>query len=69
MAAPFAERAGVEPRVVPAREDEPIPVGANRSFYAATKKANEIRAYKAILDFVDRYLKAGPQNSQDSTNN
>jgi dipeptidyl aminopeptidase/acylaminoacyl peptidase len=34
-----------------------------------TKKANEIRAYKAILDFVDRYLKAGPQNSQDSTNN
>jgi dipeptidyl aminopeptidase/acylaminoacyl peptidase len=34
-----------------------------------TKKANEIRAYKAILDFADRYLKAGPQNSQDSTNN
>jgi len=24
-----------------------------------TKKANEIRAYKAILDFVDRYLKNG----------
>ena len=34
-----------------------------------TKKANEIRAYKAILDFVDKYLKAGPQNSQESTNN
>lgn len=34
-----------------------------------TKKANEIRAYKAILDFVDRYLKTGFQNSQDSTNN
>ena len=28
-----------------------------------TKKANEIRAYKAILDFVDRYLKTGFQNS------
>ena len=24
-----------------------------------TKKANEIRAYKAILDFLDRYLKSG----------
>ena len=24
-----------------------------------TKKANEIRAYKAILDFLDRYLKNG----------
>ncbi|HEU4432811.1 MAG TPA: prolyl oligopeptidase family serine peptidase, partial [Pyrinomonadaceae bacterium] len=24
-----------------------------------TKKANEIRAYKAILDFIDRYLKNG----------
>lgn len=34
-----------------------------------TKKANEIRAYKAILDFVDRYLKTGFQNSQSSTNN
>lgn len=34
-----------------------------------TKKANEIRAYKAILDFVDRYLKTGLQNSQESTNN
>ncbi|HKS10832.1 MAG TPA: S9 family peptidase [Pyrinomonadaceae bacterium] len=34
-----------------------------------TKKANEIRAYKAILDFLDRYLKTGPQNSPDSTNN
>lgn len=34
-----------------------------------TKKANEIRAYKAILDFVDRYLKTGFQNSQESTNN
>jgi dipeptidyl aminopeptidase/acylaminoacyl peptidase len=29
-----------------------------------TKKANEIRAYKAILDFLDRYLKAAPQNSR-----
>ena len=28
-----------------------------------TKKANEIRAYKAILDFLDRYLKTGPQTS------
>ena len=24
-----------------------------------TKKANEIRAYKAILDFLDKYLKGG----------
>jgi len=24
-----------------------------------TKKANEIRAYKAILDFLDRHLKNG----------
>jgi len=28
-----------------------------------TKKANEIRAYKAILDFLDHYLKAAPQSS------
>ena len=33
-----------------------------------TKKANEIRAYKAILDFLDRYLKGGTQ-SAPSTNN
>ena len=33
-----------------------------------TKKANEIRAYKAILDFLDRYLKGGAQNAP-STNN
>ena len=33
-----------------------------------TKKANEIRAYKAILDFLDRYLKGGAQ-SAPSTNN
>ena len=25
-----------------------------------TKKANEIRAYKAILDFLDNHLKAAP---------
>ncbi|HEY2961240.1 MAG TPA: S9 family peptidase [Pyrinomonadaceae bacterium] len=31
-----------------------------------TKKANEIRAYKAILDFLDHYLKTGFQNSQDT---
>jgi dipeptidyl aminopeptidase/acylaminoacyl peptidase len=30
-----------------------------------TKKANEIRAYKAILDFLDRYLK-GEQETSDS---
>jgi len=29
-----------------------------------TKKANEIRAYKAILDFCDRYLKNGGQVSK-----
>ncbi|HEX5966599.1 MAG TPA: S9 family peptidase [Pyrinomonadaceae bacterium] len=29
-----------------------------------TKKANEIRAYKAILDFVDRYLKNGEVSSR-----
>jgi dipeptidyl aminopeptidase/acylaminoacyl peptidase len=29
-----------------------------------TKKANEIRAYKAILDFLDRYLKPAPENSR-----
>lgn len=34
-----------------------------------TKKANEIRAYKAILDFCDRYLKNGAASSQESTNN
>jgi len=34
-----------------------------------TKKANEIRAYKAILDFCDRYLKNGVQSSEESTNN
>ena len=28
-----------------------------------TKKANEIRAYKAILDFLDRYLKGHPVSS------
>ena len=28
-----------------------------------TKKANEIRAYKAILDFLDRYLK-GPESTE-----
>lgn len=25
-----------------------------------TKKANEVRTYKAILDFLDRYLKGAP---------
>ena len=34
-----------------------------------TKKANEIRAYKAILDFLDRYLKGGTQESQRSSKN
>ncbi len=34
-----------------------------------TKKANEIRAYKAILDFCDRYLKTGVQSSPESTRN
>ena len=29
-----------------------------------TKKANEIRAYKAILDFLDRYLKGGEASSK-----
>ena len=29
-----------------------------------TKKANEIRAYKAILDFLDRYLKNGEVSSR-----
>jgi dipeptidyl aminopeptidase/acylaminoacyl peptidase len=32
-----------------------------------TKKANEIRAYKAILDFLDRYLKNGNANATSST--
>ena len=29
-----------------------------------TKKANEIRAYKAILDFLDRYLKRKLNNKR-----
>ena len=31
-----------------------------------TKKANEIRAYKAILDFLDRYLKNEPRISRSN---
>jgi dipeptidyl aminopeptidase/acylaminoacyl peptidase len=34
-----------------------------------TKKANEIRAYKAILDFLDRYLKNADQSRITSTIN
>jgi len=30
-----------------------------------SKKANEIRAYKAILDFLDRYLKNGSEVSSN----
>jgi dipeptidyl aminopeptidase/acylaminoacyl peptidase len=34
-----------------------------------TKKANEIRAYKAILDFLDRYLKNADQSRTTSRMN
>ena len=40
---PHVERDRVQPRSrEPAREDEPIPIGASRSFYAATKLAAEL---------------------------
>jgi dipeptidyl aminopeptidase/acylaminoacyl peptidase len=31
-----------------------------------TKKANEVRAYKAILDFLDKYLKGAPATTETS---
>lgn len=63
-----------DPRVIKPESDEIVDIIKKRNGvveyvlfdnegHGFTKKSNEIRAYKAILDFVDRYLKAGPQTS------
>lgn len=59
-----------DPRVIKAESDEIVESIKKRNGvveyvlfdnegHGFTKKANEIRAYKAILDFLDRYLKNG----------
>ncbi len=59
-----------DPRVIKAESDEIVEnikkrngvveyVLFDNEGHGFTKKANEIRAYKAVLDFLDRYLKNG----------
>jgi dipeptidyl aminopeptidase/acylaminoacyl peptidase len=59
-----------DPRVIKPESDEIVENIKKRSGvveyvlfdnegHGFTKKANEIRAYKAVLDFLDRYLKNG----------
>jgi Dipeptidyl aminopeptidases/acylaminoacyl-peptidases len=59
-----------DPRVIKAESDEIVEnikkrngvveyVLFDNEGHGFTKKANEMRAYKAILDFLDRYLKGG----------
>ena len=66
-----------DPRVIKPESDEIVEnirkrngvveyVTFDNEGHGFTKKANEIRAYKAILDFLDRYLKAAPQTSSAS---
>ncbi|HEX2269373.1 MAG TPA: S9 family peptidase [Pyrinomonadaceae bacterium] len=63
-----------DPRVIKAESDEIVESIRKRNGvveyvlfdnegHGFTKKANEIRAYKAILDFLDRYLKNGDSMS------
>ncbi len=63
-----------DPRVIKAESDEIVESIKKRNGvieyvlfdnegHGFTKKANEIRAYKAILDFLDRYLKNGDSMS------
>ena len=59
-----------DPRVIKPESDEIVDnikkrngvveyVTFDNEGHGFTKKANEIRAYKSILDFLDRYLKTG----------
>ena len=64
-----------DPRVVKGESDEIVEnikkrngvveyVLFDNEGHGFTKKANEIRAYKAVLDFLDRYLKNGDVSSR-----
>jgi len=66
-----------DPRVIKPESDEIVEnirkrngvveyVTFDNEGHGFTKKANEIRAYKAILDFLDRYLKTVPPTSSAS---
>ena len=69
-----------DPRVIKPESDEIVDnirkrngvveyVTFDNEGHGFTKKANEIRAYKAILDFLDRYLKNADQNRITSRTN